>query len=499
LIDAITGTPAREEDWTLDALGNWAEFVQMTAGSTTLDQDRTHNLANEITEIDSSDTHVAHDAAGNMTKMPKPGVWNAHRDATYDAWNRLVRIAQNQVGTTYEYDGLNQRIVKVPDGDDVVITHSYYNDRWQCVEERRACPQFTVSLSYIWGGRYVDDLVRRDRTTTDYGQQPVTETLYAVQDANWNVVALAEPDGDVVERFIYDAYGRATPLDPDFTAYSGANYQWTHLYTGRELDPESGLMHYRNRYYHTGLGRFVSRDPIGYGGGINLHEYVRGRAVGFLDPMGEEYIGVGDQYDSLVRVSGKRCEVESSVICATTTDVITSRKGIPDPQDPTGRRKIFSNRIMGEHAVRFTFGACDCECCAVEQWISGYYRLKLPNGEIISPPSSPLPGSGKPIDPNRVQQDSPRYTADPDTCEVHYTDAPGIGLSDAAIRYPGLELDVSLTFEIRVIDTCNSDWVIWSQTHTMTITGPANKPVLRTSLPKCSEDFLKEVDGWYGK
>ena len=47
--DAISGTPASEEDWGLDMTGNWSDFTQKTSGSTDLDQDRTHNDVNEIT------------------------------------------------------------------------------------------------------------------------------------------------------------------------------------------------------------------------------------------------------------------------------------------------------------------------------------------------------------------------------------------------------------------------------------------------------------------
>jgi uncharacterized protein RhaS with RHS repeats len=34
------------------------------------------------------------------------------------------------------------------------------------------------------------------------------------------------------------------------------------------------------------LGRWIQRDPIGYAGGVNLYEYVGGRAVAGVDPMG---------------------------------------------------------------------------------------------------------------------------------------------------------------------------------------------------------------------
>lgn len=60
------------------------------------------------------------------------------------------------------------------------------------------------------------------------------------------------------------------------------------LYTGRRLDPETGLYQYRERYYHSQLGRFINRDPIFYGGSQwNLYEYVSGSPVNWLDPFGQ--------------------------------------------------------------------------------------------------------------------------------------------------------------------------------------------------------------------
>ena len=59
----------------------------------------------------------------------------------------------------------------------------------------------------------------------------------------------------------------------------------TYGYTGREPDA-SGLIFYRARYYHPGLGRFVSRDPIGMQGGINPYAYAGGNPVLYNDPSG---------------------------------------------------------------------------------------------------------------------------------------------------------------------------------------------------------------------
>jgi RHS repeat-associated protein len=56
-------------------------------------------------------------------------------------------------------------------------------------------------------------------------------------------------------------------------------------YTGRENDG-TGLYYYRARYYDPGLKRFISSDPIGSAGGINLYMYVSGDPLSRTDPFG---------------------------------------------------------------------------------------------------------------------------------------------------------------------------------------------------------------------
>jgi len=49
----------------------------------------------------------------------------------------------------------------------------------------------------------------------------------------------------------------------------------------------SGLYYMRARYYDPSVGRFISEDPLGFGGGdVNLFAYVQNDPVNRIDPLG---------------------------------------------------------------------------------------------------------------------------------------------------------------------------------------------------------------------
>jgi len=59
-----------------------------------------------------------------------------------------------------------------------------------------------------------------------------------------------------------------------------------YFYTGREFDYDTNLYYYRARYYDPKAGRFITRDPIGFGGGTNFYAYVGNNPVNGTDPYG---------------------------------------------------------------------------------------------------------------------------------------------------------------------------------------------------------------------
>ena len=67
---------------------------------------------------------------------------------------------------------------------------------------------------------------------------------------------------------------------------SGAASTNSYSYTGREADAK-GLYYYRARYYHPGLQRFISQDPISFASGdTNFYAYIFNSPTNFSDPLG---------------------------------------------------------------------------------------------------------------------------------------------------------------------------------------------------------------------
>jgi len=63
--------------------------------------------------------------------------------------------------------------------------------------------------------------------------------------------------------------------------------------SGWYFDTETGLHYNWNGYYDPETGRYLSPDPIGLDGGLNLYAYVENDPVNYVDPWGLWSVGVG--------------------------------------------------------------------------------------------------------------------------------------------------------------------------------------------------------------
>jgi RHS repeat-associated protein len=258
----ITGTPTVEQAWSLDPTGNWSGFVTAASGATDLDQTRTSNTVNEITNITESTgpTWVvpAYDPNGNMSALPQVADPTQGFIAVYDAWNRLITITDAGTSETvaiYSYDGRNRRNYKITYSGGVPVEGRtfYFTNNWQNIEERTGTST-SMDKQYVWGIRYIDELVCRDDATP--------QRLYACQDANFNLTSITDTSGSVQERYLFDPYGNRTIMNNSWGIISSSSYTWVVGHQGLTHDVETTHTFARYRYLQPGLGRWTARDPI---------------------------------------------------------------------------------------------------------------------------------------------------------------------------------------------------------------------------------------------
>jgi RHS repeat-associated protein len=193
------------------------------------------------------------DSRGNLTYDPT----NA---ASY-TWNERNQLA-SAAGTgssSFGYDGLGRRVSRTSGG----VTTQYLYDGLNVARELS-----TAGNAELLSGLGVDDW---------FGRTQSSATVAMLRDALGSTIGLVNAGGAIATSYGYEPFGA--------TAASGAASSNSHRFTGREQDP-TGLYYLRNRYYNPMLGRFLSPDPIGIAGGINLYAYTFDDPMNWVDPLG---------------------------------------------------------------------------------------------------------------------------------------------------------------------------------------------------------------------
>lgn len=94
---------------------------------------------------------------------------------------------------------------------------------------------------------------------------------------------LTDQNGDIAWSAQYKAWGEVREQRSAFAQQQGLTNPIR--FQGQYHDKETGLHYNRYRYYDPGIGRFISKDPIGLAGGINLHQYAP-NPIEWVDPLG---------------------------------------------------------------------------------------------------------------------------------------------------------------------------------------------------------------------
>jgi RHS repeat-associated protein len=187
------------------------------------------------------------DGANRLVKITYPGVGN-FTEFTYDGGNRRVRIreVENSLTATdrrFVFDGLSIAEQRAADG--TTVLRRYFAQGFQEVNGANTDEFFTVR-DHLGSVRTVIDEIGVERGRWNY-------TLWGARSAN-----------QVTTNAISSDFG----------------------YTGHLEHPRSGLVATWARFYDPATSRWLSRDPIGEEGGINLYGYVANNPINWVDPWG---------------------------------------------------------------------------------------------------------------------------------------------------------------------------------------------------------------------
>ena len=259
--------------------------------------DTLYRLTREVRTGNNGDPGVAYDKqyfydpAGNRTRMIADSV---QTDYTYDAANKLLTAGS----TTFTYDDVGSLLTR-SDGT------SYTWDYRSLLTRMTKTGQNTVDymsdgngfrVNRTVGSETIDEYVLDGAESAEHivGSSVISHVgpglLFDIDDTGRSVCHIdgqgstrvtSNGNQQIVTVAVYDAFGNEVHLIGDERDYGYAsNYRY---YTDRT----TGLQYLKSRYYDPLLGRFISRDPIRYQGGINLYAYVENNPIMWVDPSGE--------------------------------------------------------------------------------------------------------------------------------------------------------------------------------------------------------------------
>jgi RHS repeat-associated protein len=228
------------------------------SGTSTVDvaaRDYAGNLRTSTYEVTQAGTAktFTYDDNGNLTD-------DGTRTFEWDAENRLSALEEGTHRSEFTYDGHSRRnrIVEKDNGST------------------------TSDTVYLWCGLEICE--ERDSTggTTNkryfpQGEQQGTDEFFYTHDHLGSIRELTDNSASAA-RYDYDPYGRRSKLSGSGDTVFG--------FTGHLTHEDSELVLALFRAYDPEVGRWISSDPIGLAGGLNLYAYVSNYPAGTDDPLG---------------------------------------------------------------------------------------------------------------------------------------------------------------------------------------------------------------------
>ncbi len=244
------------EQYTYDLNGN--RLIALGVDSTTYDsQDRL---------LQYGPATYSYTANGELLTKTSGGQTTSY---DYDVLGNLMGVTlPNGDQIDYLIDGQNRRIGKKLNGS--LVQGLLYQDDLNPVAELDGAGNVVSFFVYASQGNVPDYIFKNN-----IRYRLITDHLGSVR------LVVNSNTGEIVQRLDYDAFGRVlTNTNPTFQPFG---------FAGGLYDPDTGLVRFGARDYDAEVGRWTTKDPIGFeGGDANLYAYVGSDPINFVDPNGKK-------------------------------------------------------------------------------------------------------------------------------------------------------------------------------------------------------------------
>ncbi|NNC90308.1 MAG: hypothetical protein HKN82_17785 [Akkermansiaceae bacterium] len=234
----------------------------------------TTNKTLEI-QVDSGEALVyTYDLNGNLTAVaPAATPAQPERTFTWDAGDRLLSVTRHLPGQTlrteFGYNERSERVERREFTDAVLTEHVRYIWHGNVLRQKRDATGGTVLTTFAPGGEL-------DVAGGNIKRHYLRDHLGSVRN-------LIDSAGTEIASYDYTPFGERSLIAGTHEAEIG--------YTGHSYHPPTGLVLALHRAYDPGSGRWLSLDPLGESGGLNLYSFVLNDPVNLVDPDGLNPIG----------------------------------------------------------------------------------------------------------------------------------------------------------------------------------------------------------------
>lgn len=250
--------------YTLDGRGNRiniAAFEPAAQGLTPTNVSYSYDADNRIQTA--TGATFTHDPNGNLTGIAGQKPTNF----AYDGFNRLTQVSFTNYNAQYQYDAKGNRIGRVVNGTTTKFIVDPNASLSRLLAETDSAG--AIVAYYVYGRGLISKIA------------PSGQAYFFHFDGLGSTTAMTDSSGSVVNKYAYEPFGY---LSSGGTETVPNPFRYVGMYG--VMDENNGLLFMRARYYTSVFARFLSQDPIGLTGGLNVYAYVANNPINSIDPTG---------------------------------------------------------------------------------------------------------------------------------------------------------------------------------------------------------------------